>query len=444
MPPKGRKNTSPNNGEGLAEPDPRVQGVMGEPLEPPQEDPPPAASTEPTAAPESATPEGYEGTPTEAHRTQTTEPAGHQEEKLDEELRAAEKRVKYLQIQQRIRALEADIARSQGSIVSSEPLYEKVQEQDQIAPDGHPTDLAAPIPRDLTPTAPPVRNRPIATADNHREDSESENEVSNKPPTKKAVSETYHGRNQRELQIFEANLKNHFDIHRGYIRNSNRRKIAEALQCIDGNLMLQWQHHREELDHAPTFDEFMEFLLHQVSDPRTYTEQAALKYYTAQQKPTQSTRDFATYMRGWEYHLTHPLPEYHRRERFRAGLREELRLGLAYFPRDNSETFEGFVSYVQGCEDQMKATRDQQKKSTKDRGYDPNKGSNSRGTRTPSRSSGEGTSRWKSNDQPRDGPFSGHKRKATFTDKCYNCNQIGHRWPDCPAAKDKFANKSKN
>ena len=42
----------------------------------------------------------------------------------------------------------------------------------------------------------------------------------------------------------------------------------------------------------------MEFLLHQVSDPQTYTEQAALKYYTTQQKPTQSTHDFATYVRG--------------------------------------------------------------------------------------------------------------------------------------------------
>ena len=36
-------------------------------------------------------------------------------------------------------------------------------------------------------------------ADNHQEDSESENEVLNKLLTKKAVSETYHSRNQHEL-----------------------------------------------------------------------------------------------------------------------------------------------------------------------------------------------------------------------------------------------------
>ena len=103
----------------------------------------------------------------------------------------------------------------------------------------------------------------------------------------------------------------------------------------------------------------MEFLLHQVSDPWTYTEQAALKYYTAQQKPIQSTYNFAIYMRGWEYHLTHPLPKYYWREHFQAGLQEELQLGLAYFSYNNSETFEGFVSYVQGCENQMRATKDQ-------------------------------------------------------------------------------------
>ena len=51
-------------------------------------------------------------------------------------------------------------------------------------------------------------------------------------------TETYHGRNQCELQIFEANLKNHFDIHWGYIWSSNCWKIAKALQCINRNLML--------------------------------------------------------------------------------------------------------------------------------------------------------------------------------------------------------------
>ena len=91
MPPKERKNTSPNNSKGLTEPDPQVQRVMGEPFKPLQENPPPAASTEPTAAPESTTPEGYEGTLTKAHQTQTTKPAGHQEEKLDKELHTAEK-----------------------------------------------------------------------------------------------------------------------------------------------------------------------------------------------------------------------------------------------------------------------------------------------------------------------------------------------------------------
>ena len=67
MPPKGRKNTLQNNSKGLAEPDPPVQEVMEEPPGPLQENPPPVTSTRPTAAPESATPEGYEGTPIKAH-----------------------------------------------------------------------------------------------------------------------------------------------------------------------------------------------------------------------------------------------------------------------------------------------------------------------------------------------------------------------------------------
>ena len=67
MPPKGRKNTSPNNGEGLAEPDPLVQEVMEESPGPLQENPPLVISTRPMAAPESTTPEGYEGILTEVY-----------------------------------------------------------------------------------------------------------------------------------------------------------------------------------------------------------------------------------------------------------------------------------------------------------------------------------------------------------------------------------------
>ena len=69
MPPKGRKNTSLNNSKGLTKPDPWVQEIMEKPPEPLQENPPPAASTEPITAPKSTISEGYEGTPAEAYQT---------------------------------------------------------------------------------------------------------------------------------------------------------------------------------------------------------------------------------------------------------------------------------------------------------------------------------------------------------------------------------------
>ena len=90
-------------------------------------------------------------------------------------------------------------------------------------------DLVASTPWDLTPMVPSAWNHPVTTTDNHQEDLELENEVLNKLLMKKAALETYYGRNQWELQIFEANLKNHFDIHWGYIWNSNCWKIAKAL-----------------------------------------------------------------------------------------------------------------------------------------------------------------------------------------------------------------------
>ena len=57
-------------------------------------------------------------------------------------------------------------------------------------------DLTAPTPQDLTLMVPSAWNCPVATTDNHQEDSELENEVLNKLLTKKAVLEIYYGRNQ--------------------------------------------------------------------------------------------------------------------------------------------------------------------------------------------------------------------------------------------------------
>src|SRR5699024_10936660 len=185
--------------------------VIDEPSEPPKEDPRPVAPTKPPAAPESATPEGNQETPTEESPTQGIEPTAPPEDNLEKELRAAEKRVKYLQVQQRIKALEADIARSQRSIASSESLSEGARQRSQTALRDPQTtedtsEPAASTSRNLTPTAFPVRTRSAPAADNYQYDSESENEYSNKPPTKKAISETYHGKTQRELQIGRAHV----------------------------------------------------------------------------------------------------------------------------------------------------------------------------------------------------------------------------------------------
>lgn len=449
MAPKKSKKQSDDSNEGASEPGPQVQEATEEQSsELPQANPPPVTPTDPPAAPDSATPEHHEA-PTDDSRTQESEPIDTSRTTTEEELREASEELKTLRLQLRLHTLEAEVAqsrrnieqqksRNKGNNQHTEPTPEQDQDAEEV-----PNPIASTAP-DQPPTTLPVRTQPTPATSNTQDNSESEDEYSNKPPTKKAVSETYQGRTQRELQIFEANLENHFDIHHGYIRNSSRRKIAEALQCVSGDLMLHWQQHRKELDHSPTFDEFMKFLLHQVADPRTYTEQAVLKYLTARQKPTQSAREFATYVRGWEHHLPESMSEYFRRELFRAGLREELRIDLARFPRDDSvSTFEGFVSYVQGCEDQIRAAKEAEKRIT-NRGREPDRGPNGRGGKSANRSHGEGSSRSRPNDKPRDYQPSGHKRKATFTDKCFTCHQTGHKASDCPSAKDRNANKPKN
>lgn len=211
--------------------------------------------------------------------------------------------MKYLQIQQKILALKAGIACNQRTIASSEASNTEARQCTKSAskdPEltGDTSEATPPVSPNTASTTLPIQTHHTPVRNNHQDKSESENKYSNKPPTKKAVLETYWGKSHHKLQIFKANLKNHFEIHQGYIQDKDCCKITEALQCINRDLMLHWQQHQEELDWTPTYNNFIQFLYHQVADPQTYKEQAAVKFYITQQKPTQSTHDYATYLRG--------------------------------------------------------------------------------------------------------------------------------------------------
>lgn len=129
------------------------------------------------------------------------------------------------------------------------------------------SEATPPILLNVIPTSLPIQTHSTPTKNNCEDESDSEQGHLNKPPIKKAVLETYQGKNYHKLQIFEVNLKNHFEIHEAYIQNNNHQKITKALQYIDRDLMLYWQQYQEELDWDPTYNNFIQFLYHQVADP---------------------------------------------------------------------------------------------------------------------------------------------------------------------------------
>ena len=137
------------------------------------------------------------------------------------------------------------------------------------------------------------------------------------------------------------------------------------------------------------------------------------------------------------------MSEYFWREVFQAGLQEELQISLACFPHNDSVIFERFMLYVQGCENQLKVTREAEKWIT-NYDQDSDKGSNSCGGRSSNQPNSKDSSQSTSNDKPKNNPSSGYKQKATYTDKCFTCYQTGHKLFDCPLVKDKNTNKSKN
>lgn len=258
-------------------------------------------------------------------------------------------------------------------------------------------------------------------------------------PSQKATSDTYQGRSMSELRVFDARLRNQFALHEGYFTNE-KRKVGEAVRYLSGTLLLQWD--QAEIPEPRTFNDFYNFLLHQITDPKKLAQEAGILYRTARQRHGQSAREFSTYLKGWEAQLPEQFSESQRREQFRACIRPELRLKLDAFP-DTSTTYEGFVSYVQHVEDNTRKTEEEARKLGQgNRGRDVTRGP-TRGSKPSGRENRDNFSRRQDYDpKPRDSwTPRGHKRKGTYSEKCYSCQGMGHKSAQCPSAKDRSYSK---
>ena len=254
-------------------------------------------------------------------------------------------------------------------------------------------------------------------------------------PSQRAMTDTYQGKSMSELRVFDTQLRNQFALHEGYFTNE-KRKIGEAVRYLSGTLLLQWD--QAEIPEPRTSKDLYNFLLHQITDPKKLTQEAGILYRTARQRREQSAREFSTYLKGQEAQLPEQFSENQRREQFRACIRPELRLKLDAFP-DTSTTYEGFVSYVQHVEDNTRKTEEEARKlSQGNRGREMTRG-NPRSSKPSGRDSWDNTSRKRNNDsKSKDNETpKGHKRKATYSEKCYSCQGIGHKAAQCPSAKDK-------
>lgn len=135
----------------------------------------------------------------------------------------------------------------------------------------------------------------------------------------------YHGKNLRELQDFVRTCDMIFQGARRRYR-TDRQKIAMALPFVKGETGYAYDREKERRgnDDAPTWEEFVNFLRDQVSDPVNRMLTAVQKYHDAKQGPVQRVQEFVSYLERLEAELD-PFTETQRYQNLLAKINPDLR-----------------------------------------------------------------------------------------------------------------------
>ena len=125
------------------------------------------------------------------------------------------------------------------------------------------------------------------------------------PPAPPHPSEKFKGKDIHEYTLWKGKIENIFQQKPQYFVNDGI-KISVGKSWISDDLFYNWDSHRRELKHDPSWEEFLDFCLQEIANPDTISDDAHQKYTKAHQKPWQLVWDFASYLKQWEDQFTEP------------------------------------------------------------------------------------------------------------------------------------------
>ena len=171
------------------------------------------------------------------------------------------------------------------------------------------------------------------------------------PPAPPHPSEKFKGKDIREYTLWKGKIENIFQQKPQYFVNDGI-KISVGKSWISDDLFYNWDSHRRELKHDPSWEEFLDFCLREIANPDTISDDAHQKYTEARQKPWQSVRDFASYLKQWEDQFAEPYTDGQRIIHLQTRILKEVR-SRADLYAESPKTYNTYVVWLAKVESDM-------------------------------------------------------------------------------------------
>ena len=258
------------------------------------------------------------------------------------------------------------------------------------------------------------------------------------PPAPPHPSEKFKGKDIREYTLWKGKIENIFQQKPQYFVNDGI-KISVGKSWISDDLFYNWDSHRRELKHDPSWEEFLDFCLREIANPDTISDDAHQKYTEARQKPWQSVRDFASYLKQWEDQFTEPYTDGQRIIHLQTRILKEVR-SRADLYAESPRTYNAYVVWLAKVESDMddrKRAMESGKPSQFSRSSHPDKKPHMRGFKSSHPKGSSNNEKPQSDDSRAD--------KKTRKDKsCFYCKKPGHWINECckKAADEEKTNTS--
>lgn len=245
-------------------------------------------------------------------------------------------------------------------------------------------------------------------------------------PTKRTLRprdpEPYSGSSLRAHREFMRACENAFDLTPENFPNE-KDKVMWAMQFLQGDprdaWYTQWERMRPIFN--PTWTEFCSFTKDQLADPINRGLEAATKHQRALQRPDQTVRAFATYLEILESDLP-PYSEAHRVQHLYSKLRPEIQRAVTNF------------HVVPATREELVVLA-----STLERNLSRSSAPGAHHIRNKDRNGGKKKDNRDSFPHPLQNMRQDSGKNATRPRdeypviRCYYCNKLGHKKPDCPS-----------